>query len=184
MDKLYTKTGDDGMTSWLGSGRLAKDHPRIEAVGAVDEATAALGLARATCQAPPAASLLEAVQRDLYRLMAEVAADPQHAERFRKIDEERVAWLEQETDRLTAGLEPPTDFILPGETFGSGALAVARTIVRRAERRVATLQRQGLIDNPALLRYLNRLSSLCFALELAENAHQQIASRKAREETA
>ncbi len=184
MDKLYTKTGDDGMTSWLGAGRLPKYHPRIEAVGAVDEATAALGLARALCRAPQTAPLLETVQRDLYHLMAELAADVQNAARFRAVDETRVQWLEAATDEITNRLEPPKDFILPGETPGSGALALARTTVRRAERRVAQVQAEGLIENPALLRYLNRLSSLCFALELLENAHQQAQSRKAKEQTA
>ncbi len=184
MDRLYTKTGDDGMTGWLGSGRLPKHHPRIEAVGAVDEATAALGLARSLCRADEIDPLLARVQRDLYHLMAELAADPENAARFRKIDADRLAWIEAETDRITAGLQPPKDFILPGETPGSGALAVARTTVRRAERRVAALIETAEVANPFLLRYLNRLSSLCFGLELLENAHNARQTRRAKEDGA
>jgi cob(I)alamin adenosyltransferase len=144
----------------------------MEAIGALDEASAALGLARATCQQPEIPGILQQVQRDLYHLMAEAAADPENAARFRKINPEKVAWLESTTDAISARITPPREFILPGETPGSGALALARTIVRRAERRMAALLDTQLVENPALLAYLNRLSSLCFALELLENAHQ------------
>ena len=90
MARFYTQTGDDGYTSQLGEGRIPKYHPRTEAVGAVDEATAALGVARAAGQTEETRSLLLAVQRDLYNLMAEVAATPENAPRFRLIDAPRV----------------------------------------------------------------------------------------------
>lgn len=171
MSRFYTRLGDDGTTGLLGEGRVPKAHPRIEALGALDEASAALGLARATCLAPGLAPLLMEVQRDLYRLMAEVAATPENAERFRAIGAERVAWLEGQIDALSAQVDLPQEFILPGETPGSGALSLARAVVRRAERRVAELQAAGELSNPQLLAYLNRLSSLCFVLELVENRH-------------
>jgi cob(I)alamin adenosyltransferase len=169
MTKFYTQTGDDGYTGLLGEGRLAKHAPRIEAIGALDEATAALGMARAGCQLPQTAEIILTVQRDLYQLMAEVAATPENAARFRHISTERVAWLEEQTDAISARVPLPREFILPGDCLPGASLALARTIVRRAERRVAGLIHAGELENLQLLRYLNRLSSLCFILELQEN---------------
>ena len=169
MTKFYTQTGDDGYTGLLGEGRLAKHAPRIEAIGALDEATAALGMARAACQLPQTAEIILTVQRDLYQLMAEVAATPENAARFRQISAERVAWLEEQTDAISARVPLPREFILPGDSLPGASLALARTIVRRAERRVAGLIHTGELENAQLLRYLNRLSSLCFILELQEN---------------
>ena len=166
---FYTSKGDDGTTSLLGEGRVAKYHARIEAVGTLDESTAALGLARAQCIDPHSGAVLLQAQRDLYRLMAEVAALPENAEQFRFIDPARVAWLEEQTDALSKLVEMPGEFILPGDSVAGAALSLARTIVRRAERRVVELFDAGEITNPELQRYLNRLSSLCFVLELLEN---------------
>jgi len=169
MPKFYTETGDDGYTGLLGEGRVPKYDDRTEALGALDEASASLGMARATCQAPGMSELLIALQRDLYDLMAEVGATPENAARFRKIDAARVGWLETRTDALGDQVVLPREFILPGDTPGGAALSLARTVVRRAERRVARLLHNQQIENPQLLRYLNRLSSLCFVLELCEN---------------
>ena len=169
MPTFYTKKGDDGCSGLLGEGRVPKFDPRLEAVGTLDEATAALGLARASCLDSRIAPLLLQVQRDLYGLMAEVAATPENASRFRSITAEKVTWLEQQTDCLSSQVELPKDFILPGDSLAGAALALARTVVRRAERRVVQLMHAGELENLDLLRYLNRLSSLCFALELVEN---------------
>lgn len=169
MSPFYTKNGDDGYTGLLGEGRLPKYDPRLEAVGSLDEATAALGLARAACRLQHSIDVLLQAQRDLYGLMAEVAATPENASRFRSIDERRVAWLEQQVDGLSKLVELPKGFILPGDTPASAALALARTVVRRAERRVALLFHTQALENVSLLQYLNRLSSLCFVLELSEN---------------
>ena len=169
MAQFYTRNGDDGYTGLLGKGRVPKYHPQTEAVGAVDEATASLGMARSLSHAPQTAPLLVMVQRDLYHLMAEIAATPENAARFRVIDTARVEWLEENTDAISARIELPKEFILPGDSASGAALAVARTIVRRSERRVAELLHQGLLENRELLRYLNRLSSLCYVLELLEN---------------
>jgi len=170
MPSFYTRSGDDGYTGLLGEGRVAKYHARPEAVGTIDEATAALGVARATCQSKQNAALILTAQRDLYQLMAEIAATPENASRFRKIDAKRVTWLEEQTDLLSSQIELPQDFILPGDSPAGAALAMARTIIRRAERRVAQLLHEQMIVNHDLLRYLNRLSSLCFVLELSENS--------------
>jgi cob(I)alamin adenosyltransferase len=169
MAKLYSGTGDDGFTSLLGDSRVPKYHPRTEAVGTIDEASAALGAARAFCKSEQATAALLTAQRDLYHIMAEVAATPENARRFRAIDAARVAWVENQTDLISSMVAAPSEFILPGDTPAGGLLSLARTIVRRAERRVTELLHSGDVENFALLRYLNRLSSLCFALELLEN---------------
>lgn len=169
MPNFYTKTGDDGYTSLLGEGRVPKHIARIEAVGTLDEASAALGMARSLCQAPQSTPLLLQVQRDLYGVMAEVSATPENAERFRTIDTLRLGWLEGQVDLLSSQIEIPREFILPGDSPAGAALALARTIVRRAERRVTALLHEGELENSELLRYLNRLSSFCFVLELIEN---------------
>ena len=166
---FYTAKGDDGTTGLLGEGRVPKYHVRMEAIGALDEASAALGLARAQCSAPQAAPIILEAQRDLYKLMAEVASTPENASRFHFIDEARVKWLEEQTDELSKIVEMPKEFILPGDTLGGAALSMARAIVRRAERCVVSLFDDDEVANPDLQRYLNRLSSLCFVLELLEN---------------
>ena len=169
MPTFYTRMGDDGYTGLLGEGRVPKYHPLTEAVGAVDEAAAALGVGRAACQGERSSALVLTVQRDLYHLMAEIASTRENAARFRQIDASRVKWLEEQTDFLSNQVEMPKDFILPGDSSAGAAFALARTVVRRAERSVARLYHEQLIENRELLRYLNRLSSLCFVLELYEN---------------
>jgi cob(I)alamin adenosyltransferase len=169
MTPFYTRTGDDGFTGLLGEGRVPKYHPRTEAVGTLDEATAALGMARASCQAEGTGTLLVSIQRDLYKVMAEVSATPETAEQFRSIGQEQVDWLETNTDAISQMVEMPQEFILPGDSPAGATISLARTIVRRAERQMAQLLHSGEIENQYLLRYLNRLSSLCFVLELEEN---------------
>lgn len=168
INSFYTRAGDEGYTGLLGKGRIAKEDTRIEAVGSVDEAGASLGVARAVCQSPEISPIILQVQRDLYGLMAELAATPDNAKRFRTITEERVIWLESQVDTISAIVELPGEFIVPGDTIGGAFLDKARTVVRRAERRVSDLLHQGGIENTQLLRYLNRLSSLCYVLELRE----------------
>jgi len=169
MSPLFTRTGDDGTTGLLGEGRLPKSHPRIETLGTLDEASAALGLARSLCKAEQTGPLLVEAQRDLYALMAEVAATPENAAQFRTLDSGRVQWLASQAEAISAVVPMPDEFILPGDSPGAAALSLARTIVRRAERRLAGLLETGEIENQVLLQYLNRLSSLCFVLELLEN---------------
>jgi cob(I)alamin adenosyltransferase len=169
MSPFYTRKGDDGRTGLLGEGRLPKYHPRIDALGTLDEASAALGIARALCQTSQGKAILLEVQRDLYKVMSEVAASPENAERFQKIDSHRLQWLESCINDLSVTVPLPAEFILPGDSLPGAAMAFARTIVRNSERRVTELLDSGEIKNPILLHYLNRLSSLCFALELLEN---------------
>lgn len=169
MPTLYTRDGDDGFTRLLGPERVPKNDPRPEAYGTVDEASASLGTARALATSEETKSVLLAAQRDLYHVMAELAAPEDLAERFRKIDSQRVAWLEEETDRYAEKVALPKDFVVFGDTTAGAALDQARTAVRRAERRVAGLLHAGQLPNVELLRYVNRLSSLCFVLALWEN---------------
>lgn len=169
MPTFYTRTGDDGKTSWLGEGRISKAHLLIETLGSLDESSAALGLARASCQDRRVCELILAIQRDLYKMMAEVAASPENKQRFRSLDASSITWLESQIESLTETTQIPKEFVLPGDTPSGAALSLARTIVRRSERRLAELQEQNEDKYPILLQYLNRLSSLCFMLELNQN---------------
>ncbi len=169
MTKFYTKKGDDGYTGLLGEGRALKYDPRIETVGAIDEANAAIALARTLCRTQASAKILFAVQKDLYHMMSEVAATPENAGRFRAIDQARLGWLEDQVDQVSSKVVIPDEFIIPGDSQAGAALDLARTVVRRAERHVAHLLLTDQLENQDLLRYINRLSSLCFVLELFEN---------------
>lgn len=169
INSFYTRGGDEGYTGLLGKGRIPKEDLRIEALGTIDEANAALGLARAHARSPEAAGLIINIQRDLYGLMSEVAATPETAGRFYTIDAAKVAWLETQADTIGAVVGVPGEFIVPGDTVNGAFFDLARAVVRRAERRVAELLHRGDIGNPDLLRYLNRLSSLCYVLELLEH---------------
>lgn len=175
MPSFYTRRGDDGTMGLLGEGRIPKHAPRAEAIGVLDEAAAALGLARAVSQEEGTRLLLEGVQRHLYQVMAEVAAPGENAVRFRAIGQTEVGWIEAEIDRLSSTIEAPDGFILGGDTLAGGALDLARTVVRRAERRLSRMIDDGEVENASLLAYLNRLSSLCFVLILLENRRGGVA---------
>lgn len=168
MTRFFTATGDDGFTNTLGKGRVRKDDLQTEAVGTVDEANSVLGLARAVCLSSGLKDVLLAVQRDLYKLMAEVSASPENSARFHSIDTSSVDWLESQVERLSSDVETPREFIVPGDSYSAAVFDLARTVVRRAERRVAGLVHDGRVKNADLVRYLNRLSSLCFVMELYE----------------
>lgn len=167
MSTFYTRTGDDGLTGLLGKDRVLKSDLRIETVGCIDEANAALGMARSISNSPDSSTVIQ-VQRDLYAIMGEVAATPENTKRFRVIGADHVTWLEAQIDRISALVEIPREFITPGDSPASAAFDMARSIVRRAERRLVELASRGDVENPDLQRYLNRLSSLCFVMELYE----------------
>jgi cob(I)alamin adenosyltransferase len=165
---LYTGTGDEGYTSLLGVERVAKHSLRPEAYGTVDEASAFLGLARADKSVSKRTrKLIMEAQRDLWVLMGELASAP-GIELPKRIEAERVAWLEKETSRLGEEFPPLNQFVIPGDTEVSARLDVARTIIRRAERHVSRLCHQGDVSNLEIMRYLNRLSSLLFAMSRYE----------------
>jgi cob(I)alamin adenosyltransferase len=168
MASFFTGQGDTGDTGFLGEGRISKTSERIEAVGSVDEATAALGLARSLSKSEKICSIIVHVQKQLYWLMSELSAAPDIAERFDKINQDEIVWLEKQIEHLENTVMLPRAFIIPGESSASAALAFARTIVRRAERRTITLFETGEIQKSLLIAYLNRLSSLIFILEVYE----------------
>src|SRR5581483_955487 len=170
--RIYTRTGDRGDTGLFGGGRVPKDHPRVEAYGDVDELNAVLGLARSVEMMPRIDEVLVPVQRDLFSIGALLATpNPekvrQQLEKAR-IDDDRIAQLERAIDDCEAELEPLTAFILPGGTPKAAALHVARTVCRRAERRVIALAHEVEIP-PIVVTYLNRLSDLLFVLARLAN---------------
>lgn len=170
-DKIYTRRGDDGTTGILGGGRLGKDDVRLEAMGAVDELNAALGMARASMPAGLGASdaarldtVLETLQQRLFDLGCHVATPPETAARgLPRVDDRLVDWLEGEIDRHEADLPLLTEFILPGGGALAAALHFARASCRRAERRLVALDRQRTLD-AVILRTINRLGDLLFVL--------------------
>lgn len=169
--KIYTKAGDDGSTGLLGPGRLRKDHHRIEAYGTVDELNAALGVARSHAEpGSPVDEELASLQDELFAVGAALA-DPDPAGRFHdQIAEPQIARLEARIDALEAELPPLRQFILPAGPPDSAAIHAARTVCRRAERRVVTLADQPGEHVPAaIVVYLNRLSDLLFVLARAAN---------------
>ncbi|MBI3978126.1 MAG: cob(I)yrinic acid a,c-diamide adenosyltransferase [Chloroflexi bacterium] len=157
--------GDSGFTRLIGGKRVAKHDPLPEAYGNVDEATSALGLARASTTDERIKSIIYGVQQDLYLLMAELATpeDAEEAGQFR-ITAEHVARIDRLIAELQEGFEIPNKFVVPGETVPSAAVDLARAIVRRAERYVVKLHHDGIVANELMLRYLNRLSSLLFVM--------------------
>lgn len=165
LSKIYTKTGDDGTTG-LGDGtRVAKDAARVEAYGTVDEANSAIGLILASELPDDIRDLLTAIQHQLFDLGGELCI-PGHA----AIDDADVERLEQHLDRYNDDLPPLKDFILPGGGEAAARCHLARTIVRRAERRTVTLGRHEPV-RPQAIRYLNRLSDLLFVLSRVLSRH-------------
>jgi cob(I)alamin adenosyltransferase len=175
-----TGGGDDGSTGLLGGGRAPKDDLRIEAYGTVDEASSAIGLAKALTGDERVRSIAEGLQRDLYRLGAELATNPEDVGRFGTTAASDVEGLDGLLVELEGEVRMPDGFILPGATPASGALDLARTIVRRAERRCVTLAREGGLDNPFVVRYLNRLSLVLFVLGRYEEARAGMRAKSAR----
>lgn len=161
---FYTRKGDDGTTGLLYGGRVPKADARPEAGGAVDEAQAAVGVARAEAErGSELDSLLITVERDLYVLMAELATLPENRHKLTAgtslVTPEMVERIETQTDDLSQRFEMPREFVLPGQDRISALLEVARTVVRRAERRAVPVAEEG----SSIVPYLNRLSSLLWA---------------------
>lgn len=180
---LYTGTGDEGYTSLLGKERVPKYDLRPEAYGAVDECSAFMGLVRADATASPRTrQLILETQRDLWVLMGELAAAPD-VTLPKQLEAGRVQWLETETAKLGEEFPPLTQFVIPGNTQIGAWLDVARTVARRAERHVARLAHQEGLDNVEIIRYLNRLSSLLFALARYEEHRAGQDSTLARDVT-
>jgi cob(I)alamin adenosyltransferase len=162
--KIYTRTGDDGTTGRLFGGRAPKSDASIGVLGAVDEAQAALGLARAEAGAGTLATVLAGLEHDLYVLMAEVSCEPANRHKLvagkSLVTRDMVVDLEGRIDEVSAEVELPAGFVIPGSNRLSAALDFARTVVRRAERAASALSLPGSL----VTVYLNRLSDLCYML--------------------
>ena len=176
MVKVYTRKGDDGTTGLYGGGRVLKDSAAPTAYGAVDEAQAALGVARAEVdRAGDLHEMLVGIERDLWVLMAELATDPGNRHKLvagaSQVTEEMVTALETTIDDVSGRFEPPTEFVVPGETRISALLDVARTVVRRAERDAISAASGGSQVGPSL----RRRADLCWTLARWEEGTALIA---------
>lgn len=166
--RIYTRRGDDGTTGLLYGGRVSKADLATEAYGTTDEAVAALGAARALADDPRVAGILLSAQRDLFVVGADLAANPGAREKLEPgaslVTADMVEAVERTIDDLVEERPLPTEFVVPGANPVSAAIDVARTVVRRAERRTTALRESGAEVNPEAVRYLNRLSDLLFVL--------------------
>ena len=179
--KIYTRTGDLGETGLFGGGRVAKDHVRVEAYGAVDELSSFLGLAAGEVDGE-LAGRLRLVQGDLLSIGASLATPTEEeggraGSHIPELPGERIAEMEEWMDAAEGELEPLRTFILPGGTEAAARLHVARTVCRRAERRVVALAHLARVD-PTIVQYLNRLSDLLFTCARLANRRAGVADEK------
>ena len=168
--RFYTGRGDDGYTGLLGPERVPKYDLRPEAYGTVDEAQAAIGLARASGCTANSEQILLKVQRDLYTLMAELAAAGDEDSPFAgRVTGEYLEQVEGWISLFETQVKMPKEFVIPGDSQAGAALHLARTVIRRAERHAVRLAHDGILANELVIRYLNRLSSLLYVLALLED---------------
>lgn len=158
LTKIYTRKGDEGYTT-LGENRISKDELLVEAVGTVDELNSAIGLVLAANSVPDIEATLTTIQHDLFSLGGEL-----HASSHIAITAAKITWLEETLDRWNDTLPPLKEFVLPRGNTAAAACHLARTICRRAERCLVRLHREQPLNNPEMLRYLNRLSDLLFVI--------------------
>jgi cob(I)alamin adenosyltransferase len=166
LNKIYTRTGDDGTSGLVDGSRASKAAARFHAIGGVDELNSALGFAAITLAGSPHADAIARIQNDLFDLGADLATpgdDFTHSEMVLRIVAPQVAWLETSIDSLNEGLAPLTSFILPGGSEAAARIHLARAIARRAERDTVALAAAEAV-NPHALAYLNRLSDYLFVL--------------------
>jgi cob(I)alamin adenosyltransferase len=166
MTKLFTGRGDDGTTGLLGDKRVQKSDIRLEAIGTLDELSANLGVAKGHVSDKFVKSVLEEIQRDLYAMMTDIAAVQVKSDKFKPFSGQRVEVIEKWIEVWEIEIELPHEFILPGETVPSAVFSVCRTVTRRAERKLVELFGSIKNGNEEVLRYINRLSSLLYTLEI------------------
>ena len=173
---IATKRGDSGETSLVGGIRVSKAHPLVECYGAIDELISQMGFARAICQDAEIRERVKALQRELYKVGSAIATPLESKKAAPEITAEMVAALDAEVHRIEAEPGVLADWSLPGELPDAAAMDVARTICRRAERLTTALMEAGIIDNPHILAYLNRLSDLLWLFGRLMEARQGVAS--------
>ncbi len=183
--RIYTKKGDAGETGLLYGGRVPKDDPRTDAYGTLDEAVSVLGMARAAGLSPRVEDVVVRVQRELFVAGAQLATSLQNQAKLQdgvsRVTPDMTARAESDIDALVAEHPLPKEFVLPGETQGSAGLDLARSVVRRAERLAVRLHRDGMVEGAEVLRYLNRLSDLFFALARYEEAERGRRAKPSRD---
>jgi len=171
--KIYTKKGDDGTTGLLFGRRVSKADLRPDAYGTVDTAISAMGMARAMSASERVKDILLQCQHEMFTVATEVATDPDHYDRliehFSPVTEKMVERQEGWIDEIKAEVKLPPKFIVPGASAASGAIDLARTLTRDAERRIVALDQQEPLPNANILRYVNRLSDLLFILARLED---------------
>ncbi len=179
--KIYTRTGDAGETGLFGGRRVSKDDARVDAYGELDEANAAIGIARAAGLDPDLDEIAARAQHGLFDLGAELAtpadANAKAIQKTRLVNAAAVKEMEDAIDRLTAQIPPQTHFVLPGGHPSAAALHLARTVLRRAERRMVTLHRASPLRTEDLA-WVNRLSDLLFTMARAANVRRGVAEIK------
>lgn len=166
---FFTGTGDTGETGLLGKQRVSKASLRIELIGSLDETNAVLGIVRSSSKSEEIKKLVLEIQKDLYQIMTEVSATSENAEKFTLVDEHFVSRIETHINQFSKKVDIPKEFIVPGDTTSGAFISFARTLIRKSERRMTELFEKEEIRNIDLIRFLNRLSSLFFVLELYEN---------------
>lgn len=175
LNKIYTKTGDDGTTGLVRGPRRMKHDLRVECFGTVDEANSFIGMARlSTASMPKLDRLLARIQNDMFDVGSDLATpgkDPEGSSPSLRVTKAQVEWLEQQIDYYNEGLQPLRSFVLPGGTPLAVALHLARTVTRRAERLVVELLSKEPDTSSAVLIYLNRLSDLLFVMARVANAN-------------
>jgi cob(I)alamin adenosyltransferase len=175
LNRIYTRTGDNGTTGLVRGPRRSKSDLRIEAFGTVDEANSCIGLARLSSSGMPKVdNVLARIQNDLFDLGSDLATpgeDPDPAHPSLRVTAVQTQWLEAQIDHYNDSLEPLTSFVLPGGSPLSAALHVARTVTRRAERLAVALGEKEADVDPEAVKYLNRLSDLLFVLARAANGN-------------
>lgn len=169
--KIYTRGGDQGMTSMLGGERVKKSEPRIDAYGTVDELNSSIGVVRALWPASPIDEELFAIQNDLFEIGAQLASVTTHS-KFPGVDESRTSALEHAIDAMESELQPLTNFVLPGGSLPAAQLHIARTVCRRAERLIVSL---GDASLRVSIAYINRLSDFLFVAARYANAKSGVA---------
>ncbi|MDP9067573.1 MAG: cob(I)yrinic acid a,c-diamide adenosyltransferase [Actinomycetota bacterium] len=184
MPRIYTKKGDDGTTGLLYGGRVAKDDLRTQVYGTLDETVSALGVARAGGLVPRVEEIVIRLQREMFIAGAELATSEENRSKLQpgisKVDGSMTAQAEADIDALLEEHPLRPEFVLPGETLGAAGIDLARSTVRRAERQAVALDRQGALGDPEVLRYLNRVSDLLFALARYEEAERGKAAPPSR----
>lgn len=183
--KIYTRKGDDGSTGLLYGGRIGKDDLRTEVYGTLDETVSALGLARAAGLSERGEAICVRIQREMFLVGAQLATSAENQHKLQdgisKVSADMTGQAESDIDSLLEVHPLPQEFILPGALASSAGLDLARSTVRRAERLAVALDREGLVPDPEVLRYLNRVSDLLFALARYEEAEAGVSAEPSRE---